>query len=154
MAELLPIKVVSTLNQAQITQAKQNASAIAAVGLTTPASTTDRFTFFAAFDGTRNNRDNLTRFNDIQNTNVAQLEIKVKAAIGGNSNFDSQYYAGIGSDGSVIAAGPLPTAQALAIAEQAYLDFNESASNWVKNEEWGPKNGVRSCKATYSLVNS
>jgi hypothetical protein len=89
----------------------------------------DQFAFFAAFDGTNNDRDNAPAGE--QSTNVWQLFQQV--AITGNQK--TGYYPGPGTSAALRHSSWLPSAvtqQVINAAEQAYGEFAEYASAWVK----------------------
>lgn len=83
-------------------QAVQAASASASA-LITP----DKFVFFACFDGTNNDRENLSTAQDYIKTNVAAIELL--AASSGNANLESRYYPGPGTAGTLTRLLPKST---------------------------------------------
>ena len=90
-----------------------------------------QFQFFAAFDGTWNDRTNLDLAGTKQPTNVAQLE----DLVGKNdtSGVTSRYYAGIGTSGiaSQYIGGSIgPQYEAVAKAQAAYQDLIQQADKW------------------------
>ena len=56
-----------------------------------------QFVFFAAFDGTNNDRDHVEVSGNPQSTNVGQLEQQLRDANTNNQNFTSKYYSGPGA---------------------------------------------------------
>lgn len=121
-----------------------SASEVAAIQATlqsmkTSASTSaTAFTFFAAFDGTNNDRSNVPLSRTPQHTNVGQIEFQVRAenpvlSVAG-SKVAPNYYPGVGTGGEtggLMAAGPFPTAAVMATAQQALNDFAVEASAWL-----------------------
>jgi hypothetical protein len=111
-----------TLEQVQQEAAKQQLMAIAA---NTPDGAR-KFQFFAAFDGTRNNKDNVPK-GEFQ-TNVANLYNQAKAASdsGASSNLTVGYYRGVGTGGEMggwLSAGISPSDAVEAAAQKAYMQF-------------------------------
>jgi uncharacterized protein (DUF2235 family) len=89
------------------------------------------FQFFAAFDGTWNDKNNLDLAGTKQPTNVARLEELVKA--NADSSVRTEYYRGIGTSGKLsqyIGGSIGPQFEAIAKAEQAYLDLAKQAGEW------------------------
>lgn len=84
-----------TAEQMQQEAAKQQAMANAA---NAPA-TARKFQFFAAFDGTNNDKDNLP--NGEFQTNVANLFNQADAARKTGSNIATGYYRGVGTGGEM-----------------------------------------------------
>lgn len=96
--------------------------------------TTSRFNFFAAFDGTNNDRGNLKLSGDPHPTNVANLDLQAEAA--GSKNLRHGYYPGVGTggdQGNVVNAGPNPTPAIDAAAEKAYRDFSDAAQKYLRD---------------------
>ncbi len=58
-----------------------------------------RFTFFAAFDGTNNDRANLKLSGDEFSTNIGQLDVQAGQAAESNPNIRTRYYPGVGTGG-------------------------------------------------------
>lgn len=124
--------IVQTLTPEQISLALQQAQNIA--NTAAPVVQPNQFVFFAAFDGTNNDRDDLSQSGDPQMTNVAQLEDQVARATLGNSNVASRYYAGPGTNGALTASewlSPLVTQQIINTANEAYSAFADQASRWL-----------------------
>jgi hypothetical protein len=87
----------------------------------------------SAFDGTNNDRNNLSLSGTKQSTAVGSLEQKVREGSIGN-NVVTKYFAGLGTDGTAPGSTLKPgavTAQTLATAEQAYKEFKEVALTWL-----------------------
>lgn len=98
----------------------------------------DNFVFFAAFDGTNNDMNNLA--GDFQSTNVAQLWNQYKG--GASDNLNGGYYPGLGTSGQPNKDTWLPPAVTLGViqtAKQAYADFAREASDWLQDH---PDKGV------------
>ena len=93
-----------------------------------------QFVFFAAFDGTNNDRGNVTLSGTPQRTNVAQLESQLADGNAANSNFQSRYYAGAGTggiSGGFDARSTNPTPYLTATAERALTEFAIEAKAWL-----------------------
>lgn len=109
------------------------------------------FVYFAAFDGTNNDRDNA---DSIQNTNVVQLFDQVESAAASNPNLRAGYYAGPGTKGTLSKSAWLDTAvtqQVIDTAEKARADFALAASAWLKAHRGG---AVTSVVAAFSRGNA
>jgi hypothetical protein len=130
----------ATATQSVVT--RSNAiSAAAQIGGIAP----NKFVFFAAFDGTNNNRKdprdangNLTLTGDPQDTNVAQLWSQVDKLR--SPNVIAGYYAGPGgeptnSNGLLTAIDA--NAYIKASAEKAYGEFASAAKDWLANNPGG-----------------
>ncbi len=94
-----------------------------------PQVSNDQFVFFAAFDGTNNDKDNAPAGE--QSTNVWQLYQQVVQT----DNTKKRYYPGPGTSAALRHSSWLPSAvtqQVINAAEQAYTEFAEYASEWVK----------------------
>lgn len=95
--------------------------------------------FYAAFDGTNNDRNNLALSRTTQSTAVGLLEQKVREGSIGE-NVATKYYPGLGTEGTATGSSALPeavTAQSLATAEQAYGDMALAAGAWSKTNPDG-----------------
>ena len=89
-----------------------------------------RFTFFAAFDGTNNDRSNLKLSGDDFTTNIGQLDVQAGQAAENNPNARPKYYPGVGTggdQGGLSNAAFLPSPAVTAAAEKAYQDFRRAA---------------------------
>ncbi|MBN8474839.1 DUF2235 domain-containing protein [Sulfuritalea sp.] len=89
----------------------------------------DQFIFFAAFDGTTNDKNNAPTGE--QSTNVWQLFNQVIPS----DSLKRGYYPGPGTSAALRHSSWLPSAvtqQVINAAEQAYKEFAEFASEWVK----------------------
>jgi hypothetical protein len=87
--------IAKTPDAAGIATAQTQAAAIASAAQVATIKA-NQFVFFAAFDGTNNNRDDVLRSGSLQDTNVAQLETQIKEASTGsnNENVRTGYYPG------------------------------------------------------------
>lgn len=124
--------IAETLTTAQVAQAQVQAQAIASSGSAVVGG--NQFVFFAAFDGTDNDRNDVALSGNPQSTNVAQLATQIQTANEGNSSVGVGYYAGPGTAGSLTASswlGPQVTQQVIDTANQAYDDFADQASKWL-----------------------
>lgn len=96
-----------------------------------------KFQFFAAFDGTNHDKDNLALSGSPLQTNVANLFAQAqRAKTAGDIAFHAGYYRGVGTGGEM--GGPLqaasaPTDAVNAAAEKAYAEFAEAAINYLKS---------------------
>lgn len=91
----------------------------------------DRFVFFAAFDGTNNDMNDLG--GDLQGTNVGQLWNQYPAAADGP--FCGGYYAGLGTRGRPTRETWLPAAVTVGVietAKKAYIEYARAASAWLE----------------------
>ena len=132
-------EVVTTLSESAIALAQQKANEIAS-SITTPVVQDNQFVFFAAFDGTNNNREDLSYSGDPQSTNVGELYDQFFAARQQNQNFGGNYYPGPGTEGTLTASSWLPpqvTQQVINTATQAYNDFARQASEWLDTNPGG-----------------
>ena len=127
------------LTTTQVQAAQSQAQTVA--NSTTTVIGSNKFVFFAAFDGSNNDRNNLAIARDTQSTNVGVLEDLVQRGNSSSDNVQTRYYEGVGTPsaqtlvtGSANGAGigqVLPTQQMQAIANRAYDDFKEKALNWL-----------------------
>ena len=136
---------VKTLTPAEIQTATLLANQIA--GAATRTVTSNQFVYFAAFDGTRNDRDNLPLSGLPLSTNAAQLEAQIFQANVGNPNVATGYFRGVGTNGVVDPTAAVPTSEVKARAEEAYTAFNAAASAWLAANPGGE---VRAMLATFS----
>ena len=93
-----------------------------------------QFVFFAAFDGTNNDRTNIALSGTPQGTNVAQLESQLAAGNAANGDFQSRYYAGPGTgdiSGGFDARSTNPTPYLTATAKKALTEFAIEAKAWL-----------------------
>jgi hypothetical protein len=139
-------EIVRALTPAQLTTLRAELQRMQ----TAATSRATRFTFFAAFDGTNNDRANLGLSGTPQQTNVGQIETQTRTA-GGLSpetgrTTESRYYQGVGTgdqNGGTLAAGPAPTAAVMFAAERGLADFARAADQWL-NDPSNPELRVRS----------
>lgn len=127
-------RVAGTLTLEQIQQQLRQADAIA--NSSTYVIPKNEFIFFAGFDGTNNDRNNVP--NGEQTTNVAQLIEQAESFNGGNIR--SNYYRGPGTAGSLLGSSAIPTQvtqEAILTANRAYNDFQEQAAAWLQNNPGG-----------------
>lgn len=92
----------------------------------------EKFVFFAAFDGTNNDMNELS--GDFQSTNVGQLWDQYKIGMG--KNLHGGYYPGLGTTGKPTKEtwlSPAVTRGVIETAEKAYMDFAREASAWLKD---------------------
>jgi len=93
-----------------------------------------QFVFFAAFDGTNNNRIDLPLSGTFQQTCVAQLFEQVDAQRRDDGQLKTGYFAGVGTGderGGFDARTSNPTVYIVATAEAAYKVFAREASAWM-----------------------
>lgn len=101
------------------------------------------FVFFAAFDGTNNDKDaprddagRLKFSNDLHQTNVANLFDQAEIAKRNNGSLQTGYYRGVGTGGDMgglLHAGPLPTEPVQEAANKAYREFAEQADKYLRD---------------------
>ena len=140
--------VAETLTSDQIALAQAQAQAIAASASSVVKG--NQFVFFAAFDGTNNDVNNVALSGNPQSTNVGQLYRQVQSANEGNGNVGIKYYAGPGTSGTLTASSWLPpqvTQQVIETANHAYSDFAEQASKWLQSN---PGRTVTSMMTSFS----
>lgn len=105
-----------------------------------PMATLDQFVFFAAFDGTNNDRNNLRRSGTRQMTNVAMLYEQAYGARQPDPNQKSAYYAGVGTGetgdtfGGFDAASTTPSPYVVRTASLAYQQFTREAEQWLQGD--------------------
>ncbi len=131
-------EIVKTLSTSEIAHAQQQAQQIANSARGTVG--TNTFVFYAAFDGTNNDRNNLSLSGTTQSTAVGLLAQKAEALQQSNGNVAAKYYAGPGTDGTAPGSTLMPgavTTQTLATAEQAYGDMVLASSEWLKTNPNG-----------------
>ncbi len=124
--------VVSTLTADEVQQAIALEQTIAQAAV--PTMQAGQFVFFAAFDGTNNNKYFPSLSNDPQSTNVGQLSDQVEMASAFNPNLGSNYYPGPGTPGTLPGSSFLPpqvTQQIFDTANKAYSDFADQAAKWL-----------------------
>lgn len=90
--------VAGTASLVDVLQQKQAIIDAAQVGIIGA----NQFIYVANFDGTNNTL--VPTNGDIQNTNVAQLHLQASAASQSNSNIQSGYFAGPGTEGTLTAS--------------------------------------------------
>ena len=102
-----------------------------------------KLVFFAAFDGTNNDKDNLDRKSDTPySTNVGQLWDQYEEKQKTNPRLHGKYYPGLGTKGKPWTGTWAPAAVTrgvIKIAETAYANFAEALSEWLKIKRYkGP----------------
>lgn len=131
--EAFDASIVAELSDAEIEIVRSTCDELAAV---TPRSVMDeQFVYFAAFDGTNNDRLNLALSCTPQQTNVAQLFEQVDSQRAANSQLKTGYFAGVGSGGergTFDARSSNPTPYIVATAEQVYQLFALEAGRWLQ----------------------
>jgi hypothetical protein len=98
--------VVRALTQQEILDAQAQSQAIANAG--TPAVKEGQFIFFAAFDGTNNDKNNLAVSGTTQQTNVGQLFDQIEQLKPISRNLETGYYPGPGTNGSLPGSSAIP----------------------------------------------
>ena len=94
----------------------------------------NQFIYFAAFDGTNNDKNKLSTSGTTQQTNVGQLFDQIKNANISDPNVSTGYYPGVGTggeNGGFDARSTNPTPYVRQAAERAYLDFSRDALAWL-----------------------
>jgi hypothetical protein len=95
-----------------------------------------KFVFFAAFDGTNNDKNNLKLSGNPHPTNVANMYRQAEVAKLVNPNLQTGYYRGVGTGGdmgSLLQAGPFPTEPVRAAANKAYKEFALNAAEYLRD---------------------
>ncbi|KUM02246.1 hypothetical protein AWB61_16830 [Chromobacterium sp. F49] len=129
-------RIAGQLSPEQLKAAQDQAAAIPAAAK--PAIAAGQFVYFAAFDGTSNDKDKLSR--GMQSTNAAQLYQQVAQAAKTRSDIGFHYFSGPGTAGTLPGSAFLPpavTAEAARTANLAYDDFQKQASTWLKSHPGG-----------------
>lgn len=134
-------QIAGELNEQQTARALAQAQAIAETA-ETGAIKKEQFVFFAAFDGTRNDKGDVELSGNPEDTNVAELykQAKLSAQADLKGNLRTGYYSGHGTEGTVRFSEALPiqvTKEALRTAEIAYDEFAHEASKWLKRHPGG-----------------
>ena len=125
--------ITGYLTPTQIAQTQANQAAMAATGLSLPPPARP-FVFFAAFDGTNNDKNNLPLSGSPYQTNVANLYDQAK--VNETGNFVPRYYAGVGAggkNGGLMQAAFSPTKAVHFAAESALADFAKAASDYLRD---------------------
>ncbi|AOW12139.1 hypothetical protein LPB72_14275 [Hydrogenophaga crassostreae] len=113
------------MTDAEVVLMPEARQAMAEVG---KAGASTGFNYFAAFDGTNNDKDNLKLSGDPFQTNVANLFDRA----GQSDRFESGYYKGVGTggdQGNIVNAAANPTPAIDAAAESAYSDFSRASAD-------------------------
>jgi hypothetical protein len=122
--------IVRHLSAEEIEQLKANKESIEKMSSGSPIS---KFVFFAAFDGTNNDKDNLALAHDPYQTNIANLFDQ--AETNKSHNLRARYYPGVGTGGergNQLNAAFLPTEPLRATAEQALHEFAKVARDYLR----------------------
>ena len=113
------------------------------------------FVFFAAFDGTNNDKGNLPLSGSPYQTNIANLYDMGKAKEG--PNFQARYYPGVGTGGehgSFLNAGPAPTEPLEAIARKALNNFAYEADKYLQSTPGATPADLSAVTAGFSRGNA
>lgn len=132
-------QIAGELNETQTTRVLTQAKAIAEAA-DTDTIKKEQFVFFAAFDGTRNDKKDVKLSGNPEDTNVAQLFQQTTLANKNNANFGAGYYSGHGTDGTERFSEALSiqvTKEAIRTAETAYKQFAKQASSWLRKHPDG-----------------
>ena len=124
------ISIVRHLSPEEVTKLQADKEAIEQMSSGVPPG---QFVFFAAFDGTNNDKDNVALSKSPHQTNVANLFDQAKPNEG--PGFMPQYYPGVGTGGeygNMLHAGLFPTDPLRATAERAYDDFALEARDYLR----------------------
>lgn len=133
--------IAGQLNESQVAQNEQVAQTLGNAG--TRRISSGQFTYFAAFDGTNNDKDNLSLTGgafttpDPQQTNAAQVWAQVSEANKGNDDVKAQYFRGVGTDGTFDISAAFADARVEANAQLAYAQFAEAAKDWLVDNPGG-----------------
>ncbi|RYF30648.1 MAG: hypothetical protein EOO23_04685, partial [Comamonadaceae bacterium] len=126
--------IAGHLSPAEVAQAQAIGSSMAALG-NLSGGPARGFVFFAAFDGTNNDRTNLPLSGSPYPTNVANLYDQAVDASKTNPNLEARYYPGVGTggqNGTLVNAAVSPTPAIHYAAEQALAHFAEQASKYLQ----------------------
>ncbi|MGS5087434.1 phospholipase effector Tle1 domain-containing protein [Hydrogenophaga sp. A37] len=95
-----------------------------------------KFVFFAAFDGTNNDKDNLKLSGNPYPTNVANLHRQALDASQSDESLKVRYYPGVGTGGDMgglLQSGPFPTEPVQVAANKSYRHLAEQADNFLRD---------------------
>jgi hypothetical protein len=112
---------------------------------------TTAFNFFAAFDGTNNDRNHLALSGDPYPTNIGRLATEAESLQ--NDSFKARYYPGVGTGedrGGTINAGVAPNAPIQATALNAYEDFRDAAVKYLKQNPGSTPEDISASVAGFS----
>ena len=107
---------------------QQQSTEVAAV----PSITAEKFTYFACFDGTNNDRSDLSVSDTSIQTSVAAIAGMAEGLE--SPRIATRYFAGLGTANTLFGSSALPsrvTAQINSTAEAAYADFTVRALAWL-----------------------
>lgn len=124
------VRALTTEERARMPLARQAMEQAGAQGCAT------RFTFFAAFDGTNNDRDRPELAGDNLSSNIGQLSWQSEESAKANLGIHPGYYPGVGTggdQGGLLHAAILPTPAINAAAEKAYVEFSDAAIRHLKS---------------------
>lgn len=123
-----------TLTAAEMQGVLQARNAMAAVGSGT--TTTAKFNYMAAFEGTNNDSTNLELSGSKYQTNVANLRDQAQTATSTNQKLRVGYYKGVGTggdEGGFLEAAIRPTKAINTIAEKAFDSFEQNVLSYYEN---------------------
>ncbi|MCL1960792.1 MAG: DUF2235 domain-containing protein [Desulfovibrionaceae bacterium] len=116
------------------------------------------FVFFAGFDGTNNDKNNLALSGSPYQTNIGNLYDMAKKKMDDDpAHFQSRYYPGVGTGGehgNRWNAGPAPTVPLRAIASQAYDDFAYEAYRYLQSTPGAKVEDLSAVTAGFSRGNA
>jgi hypothetical protein len=128
--------IVGALNTTQISKLQEQTTAIS--NSSTKTIKDGQFVFFAAFDGTNNNKGAVAPGET--STNVAKLFDQVIKGATDNPNVVAAYFPGPGTEGSATGSSwlsPKVTEEALKTASLAYAQFQQKAAAWLESNPDG-----------------
>lgn len=153
-----PIPVsAGTLNPVEVNESLQQLKAVAQSS--TRHLSPKKFVYFAAFDGTNNDRSKnkdgyYPQAMVLRETNVSQLERQVALSSEKNPNVKSGYYKGVGTGGEngdgLVAEGLDPTPFVRVAAEKAYNDFRVAALDWLRGDKNRSPKDITTATAAFS----
>lgn len=126
--------------------ALQQQATASAVSTVSNNLSTDNFIFFAAFDGTNNDRADLANSGDTVGSNIGLIEELVEKS----TNVVSAYYAGPGSKGSLLLSSAIPTAEMDKTASLAYDHFRAQALTWLSGDSSRSASDITTAVTGYS----
>ncbi len=144
MTNTINNNIVRKLTPLEVARAKNQADTIANSSSTVIQQ--NQFVFFAAFDGTYNDKEDLPLSGTKQDTNVAELFSQVIET----ENVKKAYFAGPGAKGTLWLSEGVPTqvtAEAVRTANLAYEQFQEEATAWRQKN---PNGSVTTMLASFS----
>lgn len=124
----------------------QQQATAAAVSTVSSNLSANNFIFFAAFDGTNNDRTDLANSGDTVASNIGKIE----ELVGKSENVSTAYFAGPGSKGSLLLSSAIPTAEMDLTANRAYDEFRREALTWLNGDASRSASDITTAVAGFS----